>query len=58
MPTPASQSKRLEWKTRIEEQRQSGQTIEKWCSQNKLSPHTFHYWKEKLFPNTPVWLEL
>ena len=50
MPNPASESKLLEWKTRIEQQRQSGLSIEKWCLQNQIRPHTFHYWKEKLFP--------
>ena len=50
MTTPASEERQLEWKSRIGQQRQSGLSIEKWCLQNQISPHTFHYWKDKLFP--------
>ena len=50
MPNPLSEDKRLEWKTRIEQQRQSNLSIEKWCKQNQIPPHTFYYWKQKLFP--------
>jgi hypothetical protein len=50
MPHPASEDKQLEWKTRIEQQRQSGLSIEKWCLQHQIRPYNFHYWKEKLFP--------
>lgn len=50
MPRPASEAKKLEWNRLIEEQRQSGLSIEKWCRQKNLTPHTFHYWKDKLFP--------
>ena len=50
MPIASSEEKQLEWKTLIEQQRQSGLSIEKWCRQNQILPHNFHYWKEKLFP--------
>jgi len=50
MPVAASEEKQLKWKNLIEQQRQSGLSIEKWCRQNQILPHTFHYWKEKLFP--------
>jgi hypothetical protein len=50
MPIPASEEKQLEWKNLIEQQRQSGLSIEKWCLQNQIRPYNFHYWKEKLFP--------
>ena len=50
MPRPLSEAKQLEWNRLIEEQRQSGLSIEKWCRQQNLIPHTFHYWKDKLFP--------
>ena len=49
MPSPVSEEKKLEWKTRIEQQRQSNLSVEKWCSQNQIRPHTFRYWKGKLF---------
>lgn len=50
MPIPTPEEKKLEWKNLIEQQRQSGLSIEKWCRQNQIVPHTFHYWKDKLFP--------
>jgi hypothetical protein len=49
MPKPASEDKKLEWKNLIEQQRQSGVPVEKWCLQNQIPPYTFRYWKEKLF---------
>lgn len=50
MPVPASEEKRLEWKNLIEQQRQSNFSVNKWCIQNQIRPHTFLYWKDKLFP--------
>ena len=50
MPKPTSPEKQLEWKNLIEQQCQSGLSIDKWCLQNQIRPHTFQYWKEKLFP--------
>lgn len=47
---PRSEKKQLEWKSLIEQQRESGLSIEKWCAQNHTHPHVFHYWKSKLFP--------
>lgn len=49
MPRPTSEDKKLEWKNLIEQQRQSGLSIDRWCQQNQIQPHTFHYWKDKLF---------
>lgn len=50
MPRPSSQQTQLEWKERILQQQASGLSIEKWCSQNQISPHNFTYWRDKLFP--------
>ena len=50
MPQPEREEKQREWKILIEQQRQSGLSIEKWCLQSKIHPHVFHYWKSKLFP--------
>jgi len=44
-----SASKELKWKSIIEEQRQSGLSIKKWCKQKSLMPNTFHYWKNRIF---------
>ena len=45
-----SEDKKLKWKSLIEEQRQSGLSIKKWCQQKNLIPNTFYYWKDRLFP--------
>lgn len=50
MPVPASEEEKLEWKSRIEQQRQSGLSVDKWCLQNQVRPSAFQYWKEQLFP--------
>jgi hypothetical protein len=49
MSSPASEEKKLEWKNLIEQQRQSGLSVEKWCLREQVRPYTFRYWKEKLF---------
>ena len=37
-----------EWKNRVEEQRQSGQSISAWCRQEGLSKDQFYYWRKRL----------
>lgn len=49
MPSPGSENNQTEWKHRIEQQRQSSLSIEKWCRQNQVRPHAFHYWKRRIF---------
>ncbi len=50
MSVVASEERKLKWKERIDKQRQSGLSVDKWCAQNQLNPATFYYWKDKLFP--------
>lgn len=50
MPRGPSEEKQLKWKQIIEQQHQSGLSIDKWCRQNQIHPHTFYYWRDKLFP--------
>jgi hypothetical protein len=50
MPKPTSPEKQLEWKGLIQKQQASGLSIDKWCLQNQIIPHVFHYWKSKLSP--------
>lgn len=50
MSNPTSEEKQFKWKNLIEQQRQSGLSIDKWCLQNQIRSHVFHYWKTKLFP--------
>jgi hypothetical protein len=54
MPKFSSAEKKAEWEARICQQRESGLSIEKWCRQNQLAPHTFHYWKDLLFPKSQL----
>ena len=54
MPKPSSPEKKLEWEEKIRQQRESGLSIERWCRQNQILPHTFHYWKDRLFPKPPL----
>ena len=35
------------WRDRIEECRQSGQSIKAWCMQNELKNTTYYYWARK-----------
>ena len=49
MPQASSAEQQLVWKERIQKQQESGLSIEKWCQQNQISPHVFHYWKGKFF---------
>jgi len=49
MPVSASEEAKLNWKTLIEQQQQSGLSIKKWCLQNQVRPQAFYYWKDKLF---------
>ena len=34
-----------EWTVRFADQKASGLTVRQWCEQNKLSFHTYNYWK-------------
>lgn len=50
MPKGLSEEQKQEWKKRVIDQRSSGLSAAKWCSQNKIANNTFHYWSKKLFP--------
>ena len=46
----SSSKKRLDWERKIRLQQESGLSIERWCHENNLTTHLFHYWKKKIFP--------
>ena len=50
MPVATSEERKLKWKERIDEQRRSGLSVDKWCTQQQVNSATFYYWKDKLFP--------
>lgn len=54
MPKPSSEEKKLEWKDKIRQQRESGLSIEEWCRQNQITSHIFHYWKNRLMPKAEL----
>ena len=40
--------KRQHWISVIEDCKQSGQTVAKFCSEHRIALHCFYYWKKKL----------
>lgn len=52
MSKPISLEKRTEWEEKFRQQRESGFSIDRWCRENRIPPHTFYYWKERLFPKS------
>lgn len=50
MGKPFSQKQRQAWIEKIQAQQESGLSIQKWCKENAIAPHLFHYWKPQLFP--------
>ena len=54
MPNPISTEKKLEWETKIRQQKESGLSIEKWCRHNHVTSCSFHYWKDRLQPKSEL----
>ena len=54
MPKPVSTEKKIEWETKIRQQRESGLSIDRWCRQNQVTSYSFHYWKNRLQPKTEL----
>ena len=50
MPTPSSPEKRLEWETKLHQQKESGLSVDRWCRENHVTSTSFYYWKERLYP--------
>jgi hypothetical protein len=50
---PLSLEKRQEWEERIRIQKESGQTIARWCREQNVTYSSFMYWKER-FNLSPV----
>lgn len=48
MSKEISKEKRLDWETKIREQRESGLSINQWCLQNQVSKGSFYYWRNRL----------
>ena len=54
MAKPFSQEQREEWVGKIQNQQNSGLSIQKWCQINQISPHIFYYWKKRLISKTSL----
>ena len=50
MPIPSSPEKRLEWETKLRQQKESGLSVDRWCRENQVTSTSFYYWKERLYP--------
>lgn len=49
MPKPSIERRRT-WEERIQKQKASGLSIQRWCQENQIASHLFYYWKGKIFP--------
>lgn len=54
MQKPISIEKKLEWETKIRQQRESGLSIDRWCRQNQVTSCSFYYWKNRLQPKAEL----
>ena len=50
MGKPFSTEQRNLWKEKIQSQKKSGLSIQRWCQENNTALHLFHYWNKQLFP--------
>jgi len=50
MPISPSPEKRLEWETKLRQQKESGLSVDRWCRENQVTSTAFYYWKERLYP--------
>ena len=49
MKPKRGQRSETEWRSLIEKQQQSGQTILSFCRQHELCDHSFYQWRKRLF---------
>ena len=54
MVKPFSEEAKQKWHENVLKQRASGLSISPWCHQNGIAVHSFYYWRDKLFPKTPL----
>jgi hypothetical protein len=50
MSISPSPEKRLEWETRLRQQKESGLPVGRWCRENQITSTSFYYWKNRLYP--------
>jgi hypothetical protein len=54
MPKPISKEKKLNWESKIREQKTSGLSVNQWCCKNQVTKGSFHYWKNRLEPKSEL----
>ncbi len=54
MARTSSPETRLAWEAKVQQQRASGLSINRWCREQQIRPSTFHYWKEQVFVEAPL----
>lgn len=48
MPKSISKEQKLNWATKMRQQKESGLSINEWCRKNQITKGSFHYWKNHL----------
>jgi hypothetical protein len=43
MPISPSAEKRLEWETKLRQQKESGLSVDRWCRENQVTSTSFYY---------------
>ena len=43
-------SRSQRWEVCISTWKASGKSVRQWCKEHSISPNTFKYWKDKLYP--------
>ena len=43
MPISPSPEKRLEWETKLRQQKESGLSVDRWCRENQVTSTAFYY---------------
>jgi hypothetical protein len=54
MSYPAILNKSRNWEQKIQQQKQSGLSVARWCQENQVSYNTFAYWKRRLVRVAPL----
>lgn len=54
MSNPHPPKKQPKWEEILLKQHESGLSANRWCIENSISVHTFHYWRKKLLPKNDL----
>ncbi len=54
MLCPAIPNKSRDWEQKIQQQKQSGLSVSRWCQENQVPYNTFVYWKRRFVKISPL----